>query len=137
MSRVAGVPGGTPLRAPVRHPAAGVTDAQHKVAFEAGDPSVVLRVVHALSARCGPLVVTPDTGDPTVVVWAWAGPRELLRAGGGRRLRPAGRATRVGSERARPPTGGFGSGRLLALQLEHDLPARRHVLRQGSLARDS
>jgi hypothetical protein len=53
-----------------------------KILFEKGDPSLILQIVHALSARCGPLVVLPDTGDPPVVVWPGADPKELLQAWG-------------------------------------------------------
>jgi len=52
------------------------------VVFEKGDPSLVLRIVHALSSRCGPLVVTPDSGDPPVVAWAEADLKKLIRASG-------------------------------------------------------
>jgi hypothetical protein len=40
----------------------------HAIWFEKGWPSLILRVVHALSVRCGPLAVVPDTGCKPIVV---------------------------------------------------------------------
>jgi hypothetical protein len=42
----------------------------HAIWFEKGWPSLILRVVHALSLRCGPLVIVPDTGCKPIVVSA-------------------------------------------------------------------
>jgi hypothetical protein len=42
----------------------------HAIWFEKGWPSLILRVVHALSVRCGPLVIVPDTGCKPIVVSA-------------------------------------------------------------------
>jgi hypothetical protein len=60
----------------------GSEQRRYKIMFEKGDPSLVLQIVHALSSRCGPLVVTPDTGDPPAVVWPEADLKKLLRAWG-------------------------------------------------------
>ena len=40
----------------------------HSIWFERGWPSLILRIVHSLSAKCGPLAIVPDTGCPPVVV---------------------------------------------------------------------
>ena len=40
----------------------------HAIWFEKGWPSLILRIVHALSMTCGPLVIVPDTGCTPVVV---------------------------------------------------------------------
>jgi hypothetical protein len=52
---------------------------RYKITFEKGDPSLILQIVHALSAHCGPLVVTPDTGDTPAVLWPEADVKRLLR----------------------------------------------------------
>ena len=57
----------------------GSEQKRQRIVFEKGDPSLVLRIVHGLSARCGPLVVVPDSGDSPVVVWAEAKLEKLLR----------------------------------------------------------
>jgi hypothetical protein len=57
----------------------GSEQKRHRILFEKGDPSLVLRIVHGLSARCGPLAVIPDSGDSPVVVWAEAKLEKLLR----------------------------------------------------------
>jgi hypothetical protein len=53
-----------------------------QILFDKGDPALILQVVQGLSARCGPLVVVPDTGDPPAVVWPAADLKELLRTWG-------------------------------------------------------
>jgi hypothetical protein len=40
----------------------------HSIWFEKGWPSLILRIVHGLSAKCGPLVIIPDTGCTPIVV---------------------------------------------------------------------
>jgi hypothetical protein len=50
----------------------------HAIWFEKGWPSLILRVVHLLSFRCGPLVVFPDTGCEPIVVSANDDVRQLL-----------------------------------------------------------
>jgi hypothetical protein len=40
----------------------------HSIWFEKGWPSLILRIVHTLSATCGPLVIWPDTGEVPVIV---------------------------------------------------------------------
>ena len=56
----------------------GSEQERYQIMFEKGDPSLILRIVHGLSARCGPLVVIPDSGDPPIVVWADAKLEKLL-----------------------------------------------------------
>src|SRR5262249_19312203 len=46
----------------------GDETAPHTIWFEKGWPSLILRIVHALSVCCGPLVVIPDTGCQPIVV---------------------------------------------------------------------
>jgi hypothetical protein len=58
----------------------GREDQPHSIWFEKGWPSLILRVVHALSVQCGPLVVWPDMGDPPIVVSATDTVAELLRS---------------------------------------------------------
>jgi hypothetical protein len=50
----------------------------HSIWFEKGWASLILRVVHALSARCGPLVIWPDTGEQPIVVTAADDPDVLF-----------------------------------------------------------
>ena len=50
----------------------------HSIWFEKGWPSLILRVVHILSARCGPLVIVPDTGCTPIVVGEGDDPRILF-----------------------------------------------------------
>jgi hypothetical protein len=50
----------------------------HAICFEKGWPSLILRVVHILSARCGPLVIVPDTGCTPIVVGAADDPQKLF-----------------------------------------------------------
>ena len=57
----------------------GSEDRRYKIMFEKGDPALVLRIVHGLSAHCGPLLVTPDSYPP-LVVWQDADPKKLIRA---------------------------------------------------------
>jgi hypothetical protein len=56
----------------------GSEDRRHPIWFEKGDPALILEIVHALSASCGPLAVMPDTGDPPAAVWPGADLKELL-----------------------------------------------------------
>jgi hypothetical protein len=56
----------------------GSEQKRYKIMFEKGDPSLILQIVHALSARCGPLLVAPDSDSP-VVVWPEADLKKLLR----------------------------------------------------------
>ncbi|MGB7161034.1 MAG: hypothetical protein WBD40_23435 [Tepidisphaeraceae bacterium] len=60
----------------------GSESRRYKVTFEKGDPSLILQIVHGLSARCGPLVVTPDSGDTPAVVWPETDLKKLSRAWG-------------------------------------------------------
>ena len=46
----------------------GCEDEPHAISFEKGWPSLILRIVLGLSAKCGPLVVVPDTGDAPLAV---------------------------------------------------------------------
>ena len=46
----------------------GDETAPHSIWFEKGWPSLILRIVQALSVNCGPLVVIPDTGCAPIVV---------------------------------------------------------------------
>jgi hypothetical protein len=52
--------------------------APHSIWFEKGWPSLILRVVRALSVRCGPLVIVPDTGCKPIVVGAADDPANLF-----------------------------------------------------------
>ena len=51
---------------------------RYRIMFEKGDPSLILQIVHGLSRRCGPLVITPDSGDMPLAVWAQADLKKLL-----------------------------------------------------------
>ena len=46
----------------------GDENAPHSIWFEKGWPSLILRIVNALSSNCGPLVIIPDTGCTPIVV---------------------------------------------------------------------
>ena len=61
----------------------GSESRRYKITFEKGDPQLILQIVHALSAKCGPLVIVPDTGDDPVVVWPEADLKKLRRKWGG------------------------------------------------------
>jgi hypothetical protein len=50
----------------------------HSICFEKGWPCLMLRIVHALSAYCGTLVVVPDTGCAPIAVSAGDDPARLL-----------------------------------------------------------
>ena len=58
----------------------GDEDQPHSFWFEKGWPSLILRVVHALSTRCGSLVIVPDTGCKPIVVAADDDPEVLFDA---------------------------------------------------------
>jgi hypothetical protein len=60
----------------------GSEQRRYKITFEKGDPSLVLEIVCGLSVHCGPLVVTPDSGEPPAVVWPEADLKKLLREWG-------------------------------------------------------
>lgn len=47
--------------------------------FEKGWPSLIIKVVHRIAQRCGPLCVVPDTGCPPVVVAADSDIHEIIR----------------------------------------------------------
>ena len=57
----------------------GSEDRRYKIGFEKGDPSLILQIVHGLSATCGPLAIIPDTGDTPAVAWAEADFKKLLK----------------------------------------------------------
>jgi hypothetical protein len=46
----------------------GDETAPQPIYFEKGWPSLILRIVRALSVQCGPLVIIPDTGCVPIVV---------------------------------------------------------------------
>ena len=52
---------------------------RYKIFFEKGDPALILRIIHGLSAQCGPLAIIPDTGEAPVVAWAEADFKKLLK----------------------------------------------------------
>lgn len=56
----------------------GSESRRYKISFEKGDPDVILKIVHALTAKCGPLMIVPDSDDP-IVVWAEADVQKLLK----------------------------------------------------------
>ncbi|HKB04982.1 MAG TPA: hypothetical protein VKD90_22355 [Gemmataceae bacterium] len=58
----------------------GSEDRRYQILFDKGDPALILEIVRALTAPCGPLVVIPDTGDTPIVLWPEADPEELMRA---------------------------------------------------------
>src|SRR5262245_58999485 len=45
----------------------GTEERRYKLSFEKGDPEVVVRILHGLSAHTGPLLVAPDSYPPMVV----------------------------------------------------------------------
>ena len=53
-------------------------DTPARVRFEKGWPSLILRIVRALAAECGPLVVDPNTGCGPCLVEAESDIEELL-----------------------------------------------------------
>jgi hypothetical protein len=56
----------------------GSEQERQRIVFEKGDPSLILRIVHGLSAHCGPLAVIPDSGESPIVAWAEAKLEKLL-----------------------------------------------------------
>jgi len=54
---------------------------RYKIMFEKGDPDVIIKIVHGLSAKCGPLMIVPDSYEP-IVVWAEADVKKLLKQWG-------------------------------------------------------
>ena len=51
--------------------------APHEISFEKGWPSLILRIVHALVAITGPLVIFPDNDCEAIVVRAGDDPQAL------------------------------------------------------------
>ena len=56
----------------------GSENRRYQISFEKGDPSLILQIVHGLSASCGPLAIIADSDAP-VVAWADADLKKLLK----------------------------------------------------------
>jgi hypothetical protein len=60
----------------------GERDERAAIAFHKGWSDLIIEIAYRLSARTGPLVLIPDTGDPPLAIWPARSLTGTMRAAG-------------------------------------------------------